>query len=119
MWGFVLGLFKNPIISLIADKTIGEVKHYLEVKKIERVAEIEALKSVQVAQIQASEKSWKDEWLTIVFTVLLVAHFFPQTRNYMIAGWEILKSAPDMFWWIVLAIVSGSFGINVMDKFKK
>ena len=119
MWGFVLGLFKNPIISLIADKTIGEVKHYLEVKKIERVAEIEALKTVQVAQVEASERSWKDEWLTLTFTGILVAHFFPQTRDYMIAGWEILKSAPDMFWYIVLAIVSGSFGINVIDKFKK
>jgi len=119
MWGFVLGFLKNPIFSLIADKTIGEVKHYLEIKKIERVAEIEALKSVQVAQVEASEKSLKDEWLTLVFTGVLLAHFFPQTRDYMIAGWEILKSAPDMFWWIVLAIVSGSFGINVMDKFKK
>jgi hypothetical protein len=119
MWGFVLSFLKNPIFSLIADKTIGEVKHYLEIKKIERVAEIEALKSVQVAQVEASEKSLKDEWLTLVFTGVLLAHFFPQTRDYMIAGWEILKSAPDMFWWIVLAIVSGSFGINVMDKFKK
>jgi hypothetical protein len=119
MWGFVLGLFKNPIVSLIADKTIGEINHYLEVKKIERVAELDAMKTVQVSQVEASERSWKDEWLTLTFTGILVAHFFPQTRDYMVAGWEILKSAPDMFWWIVLAIVSGSFGINVMDKFKK
>ena len=65
MW--FLNLLKNPIFSYVADKTIGEVKHYLEVRKIERVAEIEALKTVQVAQVEASERSWKDEWLTIVF----------------------------------------------------
>lgn len=119
MWGFLLGLFKNPVVSLIADKTVGEINHYLEIKKIERVAELEAMRTVQVSQVEASERSWKDEWLTLTFTGILVAHFFPQTRDYMIIGWEILKSAPDMFWWIVLAIVSGSFGINVMDKFKK
>ena len=40
--GLVAGLFKNPIISAVADATIGAVKHNLEKKKIIRAAEIEA-----------------------------------------------------------------------------
>jgi|TARA_R110000787_G_scaffold217060_1_gene325968 hypothetical protein len=128
--GLVAGLFKNPIISAVADATIGAVKHNLEKKKIIRAAEIEAAKTVDVAKIQASmqvqtaqvnasSSSWKDEWLTLVFSGIMVAHFIPQSQPYMQKGWEMLSIAPDMFWYIVLAIVSGSFGINAMTKFKK
>jgi len=128
--GLVAGLFKNPIISAVADATIGAVKHNLEKKKIVRAAEIEAAKTVDVAKIQAeidwdlkmadaSASSWKDEWLTLVFSGIMVAHFIPQSQPYMQKGWEMLSIAPDMFWYIVLAIVSGSFGINAMTKFKK
>jgi len=119
MLGFLSLLFKNPIISVIADKTIGAIQHNLEVRKIERIAEIEAAKSVQIQQVLSGEKSWKDEWLTLFFSLILALHFIPQTQPFMIAGWGILKQAPSEFWWIILTIVSGSFGMNIMDKFKK
>jgi hypothetical protein len=119
MWSIIGSIFKNPIFSYVADKTIGEVKHYLEVRKIERGAEIEALKSVQISQVESSEKSWKDEWLTLVFTFMLVAHFIPALQPFMTKGWELIKQAPDMFWYILAGIVSGSFGINIIDKYKK
>ena len=116
----ILGfLFKNPIAKLVVDKTIGAVQHHLEVKKIERIAEIEAAKTVQLQQVISSEKSWKDEWLTLFFSGLLGAHFIPYTQPFMLLGWDLLKNAPSEFWWIILTIVSGSFGMNIMDKFKK
>jgi hypothetical protein len=31
----------------------------------------------------------------------------------------LLEKAPQEFWWIILTIVSGSFGMNIMSKFKK
>ena len=119
MLGFLSLLFKNPIISVIADKTIGAIQHGIEVRKIERVAEIESAKTIQVQQVLSGEKSWKDEWLTIFFTIIIALHFYPVTQPFMATGWEILKQAPSEFWWIVLTIVSGSFGMNIMDKFKK
>jgi hypothetical protein len=119
MLPFLGFLFKNPIAKLVVDKTIGAIQHNLEVKKLERVAEIEAAKTVQVQQVISSEKSWKDEYLTIVFTAVLVAHFIPPAMPFMAQGWELLKSAPSEFWWVILTIVSGSFGMNIMDKFKK
>ena len=119
MLPFLGFLFKNPIAKLVVDKTIGAIQHNLEVKKLERVAEIEAAKTVQVQQVLSSEKSWKDEYLTIVFTAVLVTHFIPPAMPFMAKGWELLKSAPSEFWWVILTIVSGSFGMNIMDKFKK
>lgn len=119
MWSILLGLFKNPLTSLVVDKTIGEVKHYLDLKKIERVAELEAAKSIQVAQIQASEKSWKDEWLTIFTSAGLALCFIPKMQPFMIKGFEIIKAAPPELLYAVLVVYCGSFGMNVIDKFKK
>lgn len=123
--GFLGTLFKNPITNVIIDKTIGAVTHELEKKKIIRGMEIEAAKQIDVAkidlmaeQVKASGGSWKDEWLTMVFTGILIAHFTPWTQPHMIVGWDLLSQAPDMFWYIVLAIVSGSFGLNAMGKWK-
>ena len=119
MWGFISLIFKNPITSLLVDKTIGAINHSLEVKKLERVAEIEAAKIISVAQVQASETSLKDEYLTVFITIILGMAFLPQTQAYVIKGFDILKTAPTEFWWSVLIVFSGSFGINVIDKFKR
>jgi hypothetical protein len=34
-------------------------------------------------------------------------------------GWLLLQNAPEMFWYIMLTIVGGSFGVNTLSKFKK
>ena len=119
MWGFVLGLFKNPIFSLIADKTVGEINHYLEVRKIERVAEIEAMKDVSIAQVDASERSLKYEWLTIFISIIITCCFVPSLQPFMIKGFEILKSAPTEILYAILIVFMGSFGVNILDKYKK
>jgi hypothetical protein len=119
MLGFITALIKNPLTSLVVDKTVNAINHHLEVKKLERIAEIEAAKVVSVAQVEASEKSLKDEYLTIFITVIIGMAFLPQTQAYVIKGFDILKQAPAEFWWSVLIVFSGSFGINVIDKFKR
>jgi hypothetical protein len=84
-------LFSNPITKYVGEKVIGHFEHKAEVLKNERMAEIEASKSVQVQQIKSAEKSWKDEYLTIVFTAVLVAHFIPPAMPFMAQGWQLLK----------------------------
>jgi len=132
-----LGFLSNPITKLVADKVIGAASHAIEKKKIIRAAEIEATKELDIksmevtkqvelakaqvkkAQVKASENSLKDEWLTLCFTGILIAHFTPWTAPYMESGWLLLQNAPEMFWYIMLTIVGGSFGINTLSKFKK
>ena len=115
----LLGLLKNPLTRYLGKKVIGHFQHKAKVLENTRSLEIEASKTIQVQQIKSSEKSWKDEYLTVIFTCILVAHFVPQLMPFMDAGWELLKKAPQEFWWIILTIVSGSFGMNIMSKFKK
>jgi hypothetical protein len=66
-------LFSNPITKYVGEKVIGHFEHKAEVLKNERMAEIEASKSVQVQQVKSAEKSWKDEYLTIVWELLKVS----------------------------------------------
>jgi hypothetical protein len=33
-------------------------------------------------------------------------------------GFEILKSAPQEFWWAVLIVYSGSFGLSTVNKIR-
>jgi hypothetical protein len=118
MLNFLLPLLKNPLTRIIASKTIGAIQHKLEKDKIIRVREIEASKTVDVANIKASSNSFRDELLTIIISGILICTFLPITQPHMIKGFEILKTAPTEFWWAVLIVFSGSFGINSINKFR-
>jgi len=119
MWGFLIGLIKNPLTSLIVEKTFKEIQHNIELRKAERVVEIEAMKQVSIAQVEESSKSLKDEWLTLFISGIIVCTFIPALQPYMIKGFEILKSAPSEILWAILIVFMGSFGVNILDKYKK
>ena len=119
MINLLLGVVKNPITKYLGEKVVGHFEHKAEVLKNARLAEIEASKSVQIQQIKSAEKSWKDEWLTVYTTLIISACFIPQLQPFIAKGFEILKSAPNEILWAILIVYSGSFGLNVMDKFKK
>ena len=119
MLNFLLPILKNTITNLIDSKTIGAIEHKLEKDKIIRAREIEASKEIAIQQVISSEKSWKDEWLTVYTTLIISACFIPQLQPFIAKGFEILKSAPNEILWAILIVYSGSFGLNVMDKFKK
>ena len=131
-----LGFLSNPITKLVADKVIGAASHAMEKKKIIRQAEIEATANIDYAKIEAqkavhkaeqavlkqqvksSEKSWKDEYLCVVFTILLICHFIEPLQPSMMKGWEMLGTAPKEFWYIIMTIVAGSFGVSTLSKWK-
>ena len=114
----LLGLLKNPFVKIIADKTVGAITHKLEKDKIIKAKEIEAVKTVSVEQIKQQEHSWKDEWITVIFTLLFVGHFIPDFQPHFDRAWQILSSANDYFWIIILTIVGGSFGSKLLPKKK-
>ena len=119
MWSIIGAFFKNPVFSLVADKTLGAINHHLEVKKLERIAELEAMKDVSIAQVESSERSLKDEWLTVFTSGIITCCFVPSLQPYMIKGFEILKSAPTEILYAILIVFMGSFGVNILDKYKK
>ena len=118
MLNFLLPLLKNPLTRIVANKTIGAIQHHLEKEKIIRVREFEAAKTVSVENIRASSSSFRDELLTIIISGILICTFLPITQPHMMKGFEIMRTAPTEFWWAVLIVFSGSFGINSINKFR-
>nr|ANO58072.1 hypothetical protein [uncultured Alphaproteobacteria bacterium] len=119
MLNFLLPIIKNPLTRIVANKTIGAIQHKLEKDKIIKAKEIEAVKTVSVEQIRQQQHSIKDEILTILISGILICTFLPMTQPSMIRGFEILRSAPTEFWWAVLIVFSGSFGMSTLRNIKK
>ena len=128
--GLLGGLFKNPIVNMVVDKTIGAVQHNLEKKKIIRAAEIEAAKTIDVAKIQAdmtvktaqvnaSTSSWKDEWLTILFSIPMIMAFIPGGIEVVERGFAALETMPEWYQYTVSVIVAASFGVRSAIGFMK
>ncbi len=118
MLNFLVPILKNPLSRLIISKTIEKVSHHLEREKIIRAKEIEASKTVDVANIKASSSSFRDELLTIIISGILICTFLPITQPHMIKGFEIMRTAPTEFWWAVLICFSGSFGLSTLRNIK-
>ena len=128
---------RNQFGNQLIGNAIGGAKHALQKKAMIREAEVEAIKQTDFAkikkeeaiakaqqavlkeQVKASQKSGKDEYLTVIFTSILVAHFIEPLQPHMTRGWELLGSAPTEFWYIILTIVAGSFGVSTLTKWKK
>jgi|TARA_R100000656_G_scaffold2183_1_gene3690 hypothetical protein len=69
-----------------------------------------------VAQAKASETSWKDEWLTVVFTLPLILLLFGEeerVNNFFIA----LSNCPEWYQYLLGTIVAASFGFRGAAKF--
>ena len=115
----LLGLLKNPLTKLIAEKTIGAVTHKLKKDAIIKQKELDHANNVDIQSLKSSDNSLKDEWLVIVFSLIFVAHFIGPLQDHMLRGWEILELASDYFWIIILTIVGGSFGSSSIKKFIK
>ena len=118
MLNFVLPLLKNPLTRIVVDKTVGAIQHKMEKDKIIRAKEIEASKSVSIEQVKQQEHSIKDEILTIKISLIFLFLFLPFSQPYMEKGFEILKNAPQEFWWAILIVYSGSFGMSTLNKVK-
>ena len=119
MLNFILPILKNPLTRIIADKTVGAIQHNIEKKKIIRAKEIEAEKTVSVEQVKQQEHSIKDEILTIKISLIFLFLFLPFSQPTMEKGFEILKNAPQEFWWAVLIVYSGSFGLSTVNKIRQ
>jgi hypothetical protein len=92
-------------------------QHELNLKKIDVALEL----AKQGQKIEADwdtnaqqdmKTSWKDEYLTILFSMPLILAFFPQTQDAVLKGFETLAKTPEWYMMLVMGIVAGVFGLR-------
>lgn len=119
--------FLNPIIGL-ASEVVGGVIDTRKAKAKQKLVKIEAETEIvkqqikgeidwDVEAIKGSKESWKDEYLTILFSIPLLLCFLPFTVEYVERGFAALAMTPDWYKYTLGVIVSASFGIKGATKF--
>ena len=67
---------------------------------------------------QGGQSSWKDEWLTILFSIPLVLVFVGDAGREIVAnGFAALETMPEWYQYTLGVIVAASFGIRSATKF--
>ena len=123
----MLQMLIKPLLGVASDAISGYVdtrKAKAQQKLIKIEAETEIVKQQikgeidwDVEAIKGSKESWKDEYLTILFSIPLLLCFLPFTVEYVERGFAALAMTPDWYKYTLGVIVSASFGIRGATKF--
>ena len=122
----MINLLLQGLVGVAGDAVSG----FVETKKAkakQKLVKIEAETSLMEKQIKGeidwdveavkgSKESWKDEYLTILFSIPLLLCFLPFTVEYVERGFEALSMTPDWYKYTLGVIVSASFGIKGATK---
>jgi hypothetical protein len=124
----MIGQLLGPITNIVGGLVQGKMEQKAAETKA-KVAKAEAQAQIMLSQAtseadwekvmaEGSRDSWKDEWLTILFSVPLVLAFCGEWgRNIVMDGFAALDAMPDYYRYTLGAIVSASFGIRGATKF--
>ena len=66
---------------------------------------------------KGSQSSWKDEWLTILFSIPLILAFVPGMEEVVANGFAQLNAMPEWYQYSLGVIVAASFGVRSATKF--
>lgn len=128
----IISLVKEPIIEYQKRKTLEveleskvlDRQHELNLKKMDIATEL----AKQGQQVEAdwdtnaqndARLSWKDEYLTILFSLPLILAFFPSTQGAILIGFSTLEQTPDWYMLMVTGIVASAFGLRWLVSRKK
>ena len=121
--------FSIPIIGPIVEGLTKLGSTYLEGRNVKIKAKSEAEATVMVnasksiqdweaLQAQNASTSWKDEWLTLLFSIPLILAFTPGADHLVREGFLVLADTPDWYTYTISVIVAASFGVRSVIGFK-
>ena len=123
----MLNLLIGPIADLAGTWLKGSVeksKAKTEAKVAQAKAEAIIMEKKATGEIdwdlemaKGSHTSWKDEWLTILFSIPLILAFIPGTEDLVANGFAQLKAMPEWYQYSLGIIVAASFGVRSATKF--
>jgi hypothetical protein len=99
--------------SVIDSKTQVKLTE-AEIKKKQLTGEIDW----DIEAIRATQNSWKDEWITLLFSIPLILAFCGDWGNSIVqAGFTSLEAMPTWYQYSLGGIVSASIGMRSVSKF--
>ena len=107
--GALLGI-GNKVLGMVG----GHFKHKRKLKEAKQQAELDWAKYMA----EGSTNSWKDEYLTLLWTLPFAS---------AVVGWTgpldrlilLLNQMPEWYTFILIMITGASFGLNLHGTFKK
>lgn len=110
----ITGYFKdkNEIkkVEVEAEKMLVLAKAEAEANKMKRESEQDY--DLDKLSMMAMEKSWKDEFLLILFSIPIAMCFFPDYRQYVEDGFKTLNIIPEWFMYIYVAMIVVIYGLR-------
>ena len=122
----MIGALLGPIVGIAGNFLEG----YMEKSKAKVAAEV-AMKRAEavvfekkvtgeiawdVEMAKASGDSWKDEWLTVLFSIPLILAFIPGCEDLVQVGFQQLNLMPEWYRYSLGVIVAASFGVRGATK---
>ena len=103
---------KNEIkkVQVEADKLLIMAEAESKAKRLEREAEMDY--DLDKLSMIAMDKSWKDEFLLILFSIPIAMCFFPEYRQYVEDGFKTLNIIPEWFMYIYVAMIVVIYGLR-------
>lgn len=62
---------------------------------------------------------WRDEYVTVLFTLPYIAVFLPWTQDYVKVGFDYVGATPFWYQMVLLAIIGSALGVRIWDAFAK
>jgi len=123
MWTALIGPIANIAGSWMNGK-LEETKATSSVKVAKAKAEAAIMEKKATGEIdwdiemaRSSASSWKDEWLTILFSIPLILAFVPGMEEVVANGFARLNEMPEWYQYSLGVIVAASFGVRSATKF--
>lgn len=113
MIGQLISSLGGLAASVIDSKTQLKLTE-AEIKKKQLTGEIDW----DIEAIRATQNSWKDEWITLLFSIPLILAFCGDWGNEIVqAGFTSLEAMPTWYQYSLGGIVSASIGMRSVSKF--
>jgi hypothetical protein len=100
-----------------AKKVLDEKTLELKLKSMDEQHEVDmsdmkATTDYDLAALNASSTSWKDEYLTILLSAPVIGSFVPGVQDYVVRGWGYLEKAPGWFQLSFIGVIAATFGLR-------
>jgi len=119
------------MLNLLVGLGSQVVSGYIETKKAKaenKLVELKAHKEIinkqikgeidfDIEAIKGNKESYKDEWLTFIFSIPLILAFIPRCEEIVSKGFEALDKCPTWYKAAVSAMIASVFSLRGAKAF--